>query len=489
MGNKVIVLGAGIAGLTAAIKLLQSGKEVTLIEKNSDVGGLCNGYFVDGYYIDNCIHWLMGTAKGNNINDLWRDIGALSDDVPIISLPTLGTFEYEGTKVTFYRDLDKAEKEWLKISPVDKRAIHKFFETVKDVASIMDVVLTNKKHNLMDLIRPLPTFPHILKSMKQSREQYSKRFKHPALRFAIKHAQTGYNNMFFFFDVYGIFSRGNADVPQGGALEMINRIKNKFLSLGGTLLTNCEATKLVVNEGKVISVITSKGEYTADTFVSAINPNYTYEVLLEDKFDSKLFNRLNSDIKENTISSCFNVYFTIEGDLSNIDIPTGLNISPIQVGNSITDFVLFRNYSFDDCFKKDNKVVGSLFIDQNQDDYNFFKTLSTANYKQEVNRICNELLNSLKEKYPHLKIEYLSHFSPLDLEKWTNTSYGSLQSYSYTNKGSFYMFNGRTREISNLYMCGQWCRSIGGTPTALLTGNEIAKSINRNQFVILRTKS
>lgn len=480
MREKIIVLGAGIAGLAAAIKLLQSGKEVTLIEKNSDVGGLCNGYFVDGYYIDNCIHWLMGTAKGNNINDLWNDIGALSEDTPIISLPTLGTFEYQGTKVTFYRDLTKAEEEWTKISPIDKKAIHKFFSAVKDVSSIMNVVLTNEKHNLMDLIRPLPSFTHIVKSMRESREEYSKRFKHPALQFAIKNAQTGYNNMFFFFDLYGIFSKGNADVPQGGALEMIKRIKNKFLSLGGTLLTGCEATKLVVNEGKVTSVITSKGEIKGDIFISTIDPNYTYKMLLENKYESKLYNKLNKNIEKNTISSCFNVYFSIEGDLSNIDVPTGLNISPIKVGNTTTDFVLFRNYSYDDCFKKDNKVVGSLFVDQNQDDYNYFKSLSSSNYKQEVNRICNELLNSLKEKYPHLKIEYLSHFSPLDLEKWTNTSYGSIQSYSYTNKGLFYVFNGRTRGLSNLYMCGQWCRSIGGTPTALLTGNEIAKLINRD---------
>ena len=84
--SKVIIIGGGISGLTAGIKLLNAGHQVTLIEKNKDVGGLCSGYFVDGFLVDTCIHWLMGTKKGNFINDLWREIGGLGRKVKIISL-------------------------------------------------------------------------------------------------------------------------------------------------------------------------------------------------------------------------------------------------------------------------------------------------------------------------------------------------------------------------------------------------------------------
>ena len=101
---KVVVIGAGIAGLTASIKLLNKGHKVFLIEKNENVGGLCSGFFVDGHYIDACLHWLMGTKQGNNINDLWKETGALDESTKIISLPSLGSFEYEGTTITFYRD-------------------------------------------------------------------------------------------------------------------------------------------------------------------------------------------------------------------------------------------------------------------------------------------------------------------------------------------------------------------------------------------------
>ena len=44
MGKQIVVIGGGLAGLTAGIELLQKGHEVTIIEKNNNVGGLCSGY-------------------------------------------------------------------------------------------------------------------------------------------------------------------------------------------------------------------------------------------------------------------------------------------------------------------------------------------------------------------------------------------------------------------------------------------------------------
>ena len=117
--KKVIVIGAGISGLSISIFLQKAGFDVHLNEKNDKVGGLCSGYYVNGHYIDHCLHWLMGTNKDSKLYELWNEVGALTNDIPIISLPTLGDFIYENQVVTFDRDLNKCEKEWLVISPQD----------------------------------------------------------------------------------------------------------------------------------------------------------------------------------------------------------------------------------------------------------------------------------------------------------------------------------------------------------------------------------
>ena len=478
---KVIVIGAGIAGLAASIKLQNKGHEVFLIEKNENVGGLCSGFFVNDHYVDICLHWLMGTQEGNNINDLWNEVGALSNDVNIISLPSLGSFEYEGTTITFHRDLDKAEEEWMNISPIDKKAIHQFFETVKAVANLMNIAMSkdSRRAKAIDLIKLSPLSKQIIMSMKQSREEYAQNFVSPALKFAITHSQAGYNNMFFFFDLYGIFSKGNGDIPEGGALYMVERMKNKFLELGGTLLLNRTVEEVIVKDGKAHAVKTNNGTLKADYVISAIDPYYTYNKLLKGKYSSRLYKSLDSNIDKNTISSCFNVYITVEGDISNIDVPTGLHISPIKVGEKETDFMLVRPYYYDSNFIKDGKTVISLFIDQDHNDYMFYRSLDEKSYKKENERIIKDMIDSFLIRYHHFKekTEFLTCFGPIELNKRVNTSYGSFQSFSFTNKSTYYINNGKIKGIKNMFLIGQWTRSIGGTPTALLSANEIVKFI------------
>ena len=106
MSKDIIVIGGGIAGLNAGIELLQKGHKVTIIEKNDNVGGLCSGYDVNGFYIDACLHWLMGTRKSNKLYKIWNNIDALNDEVIIISLDNFVTIDYSGTKIRSGRDLE-----------------------------------------------------------------------------------------------------------------------------------------------------------------------------------------------------------------------------------------------------------------------------------------------------------------------------------------------------------------------------------------------
>ncbi len=76
MPSHVVVVGAGMAGLSAAIALTQAGKAVTLIEAGPVAGGRCRSYFDRelGLRIDNGNHLLL---SGNHaIFDYLNTIGA-----------------------------------------------------------------------------------------------------------------------------------------------------------------------------------------------------------------------------------------------------------------------------------------------------------------------------------------------------------------------------------------------------------------------------
>lgn len=69
-GRRIIVIGAGLAGLTAADELHRRGFDVTVVEARHRVGGRC--HTVDG--VDMGAHWIHGT-EGNPVTALARRLG------------------------------------------------------------------------------------------------------------------------------------------------------------------------------------------------------------------------------------------------------------------------------------------------------------------------------------------------------------------------------------------------------------------------------
>ncbi|HJH28932.1 MAG TPA: NAD(P)/FAD-dependent oxidoreductase [Methanosarcinaceae archaeon] len=60
----VIVVGAGISGLLAALTLSKHGKKVLVLEKSEHVGGNCNSYTIDGFQVDTGAHAITHLAVG-----------------------------------------------------------------------------------------------------------------------------------------------------------------------------------------------------------------------------------------------------------------------------------------------------------------------------------------------------------------------------------------------------------------------------------------
>ena len=345
----------------------------------------------------------------------------------------------------------------------------------------MEYALKHPKYKKKkDLISALPNSLKVFKAMKESREDYANKFKHPALRFALRNAQTGYNNMFFFFDLYGIFIKGNADVPSGGALYMSKRMEERFLSLGGHLYLNSDVQEIVVKDDVAIGIKTNNKLEKGDVVISCLDPSFTLNQLLNNKYRCNKLEKLNKNVSNNPISSAYCLYVTIEGDISNIAIPTCLHVKDLKVGSRNVESILIRPYGFDkEYFVKDNKTVVSIFIDQNQDDYHYFKSLNESDYAKELNRIDENIIKEIEKHFKNTKgkIEFLDHFSPIELNKHTNTSFGALQGFSFSSKSNFYMLKPTIKGLSNFYMCSQWNRSIGGTPTALESAKSVSKEI------------
>ncbi len=54
--SRIVILGAGITGISTSYHLLERGRESLIIEKESDFGGLCNSFYIDDFVFDTFAH-------------------------------------------------------------------------------------------------------------------------------------------------------------------------------------------------------------------------------------------------------------------------------------------------------------------------------------------------------------------------------------------------------------------------------------------------
>ena len=499
MENKksVVVIGAGLSGLSAGIYLLKYGFDVTLLEKNPSVGGLCTGWKRQGFNIDGCIHWLTGTKDDHTANHIWKEIGGFENQNDLIYLDTWGDYEYEGSTVRFLRDYKKAEQEWLTLSPEDSKQIKKFFRMVDAFIKVnlpMDQPPTMLP--IKDIIKlgyDVIRHPSFLWTMHISTDEYANRFKHPAIRWAIKNVQPGRGNLFSMIFSYATIAGNSGAVPIGGSKGLVERIKNRFLYLGGELVVNADVKEIENHDGIATSVNLTNGKsFKCDYVVSAIDPNYTLNKLLGNQYHVKAIQKRANDFKKYPTISSVLVTYAIEdiGDLGNI---TAFPVKPIRVGNSDIDFIDIRNYNYDaENFVRGNKTVCHSQIHQFDEDYLAWEKLylNKEAYRKEKERIANEVVSRIEDKFPQYKgkITVLDIFTPVTLRRYTNVNRGAYMSL-FTYDRSRLSHSGVIKGLENVFLASQWLMSPGGAPYAIAVGKYSALRICKREKIKIDCKS
>ena len=122
--KKVVIIGAGVSGLTAGIYALDNNFDVTIYEKHNIAGGQCTGWDRKGVHIDGCAHWIVGTNPKSDLYPLWKHIGAFDSNSVVYETDYFSKIDVDGEIFTFYADLDKLKNEMLRVAPEDKKQIN-----------------------------------------------------------------------------------------------------------------------------------------------------------------------------------------------------------------------------------------------------------------------------------------------------------------------------------------------------------------------------
>ena len=117
--RSVVVIGAGIAGLSAAVYLQRSGFDVTICEQHRIPGGLSTSWSRKGYFFEGGMHWLTGSSEKLVLNRVWKETGALKENNPVRYREPLYTLIDEKTEIRLYRNIDKMRKEFIEAAPLE----------------------------------------------------------------------------------------------------------------------------------------------------------------------------------------------------------------------------------------------------------------------------------------------------------------------------------------------------------------------------------
>lgn len=486
--EKIVIIGGGVAGLTAGIYALLSGFEAEIFEKNLTPGGECTGWVRKGYHIDNCIHWLTGTKKGTEMNELWLKTGALSEDTEYANINAFYISTYNGQSVTLWNDLERTEKELIEASSEDEEEIKKFIQSVEySKQCLFPAAKPMEMWGVKDYINmgsTMKDFPKVIKEFgKISLEEYAKRFKSPLLQKMICDYLPKEYAAYSFLVSYATMADGNGGIPMGASLEMSKRMEKRFKELGGVIWYNKGASEIVLEGNKTTGIKLEDGSFIeADYVVPTVDTHLLFGKLLPAKYMPKEFKKAYDDPKNYPITSGFQAAFAVSTEFDRGET-VFIEIDPLNVAKSTCKRMYVKAYGYDPIFVKEGKQVIQTCITQNHDDFDYWKSLSKEEYKKVKAELVEEVIKRIEEAFPELKgnIEFLDAWTPLTYDRYMNAYHGSYMSFVTTPRGKQIRSKGQLKGIKNLYVAGQWTNSPGGLPVAAASGKFAIQRILKKQ--------
>jgi phytoene dehydrogenase-like protein len=488
--KKIIIIGGGIAGMSAGIFAQKNGFESVILEKNPVPGGECTGWDRKGYHIDGCIHWLAGTKPGTPLNALWQTVGAL-DGAEIFEPEDFLSFEYNDISINFYRDLDKLKSSWLAISPDDKKAIEEFVRMIRQLHT-MEVPVDKPADmmNPLEKIKMLASMKDVgmvlQKYAKVSLPEYARAFKHPALREALtSFLPEGYSSVALFFGL-AAFTKGDANVPRGGSRAMALRMAERYKELGGLLEAPCEVVDLEISHNRATKVVCKNGKtFEADYIIAACDAKVLFAGLLKGRYNDPAYEMRYSNPNTYPLASQLQVSLGYAGTVGNLPRTIFMQSEPIKYGATEIDRFKLTHFGHEPGYAPDGHTALHAIVNQFAEDYEVWSKFYNDKeaYRNEKERIGQEVLEAIENRFPEMsgKLEVFDVATPKTYERYCKAHRGAFMPFMMTTGGKMLDHSGRIKGLKNLYLSGQWLQPPGGLPTAAITGKDTIMRICKQE--------
>ena len=356
--KKVIIIGAGISGLTAAVYAQRSCFEVLVLEKAGNPGGVSTSWCRKGYTFEGGVHWLIGAKENLPLHAIWKETGALQENNPIYYKDPVYTLVDDAGQMPLRRDLKGLEINYLR----DKLALallrfhiacFRHFHT-----PIMDMPGLKSRYprgfHPMEFVRMLPSVILTPFLMLGSATDYARRFRSPRIRALLGAVVDPGINALSLIYTLSTFSAGDSGYPQGGSLRMAQNMADRLTSLGGEIRYHTPALSLA-REDDVVCVKTASETLQADAVIISMDARKAIDKLFGEPLQERWAQRMRKHLKT---TQCMFIGLGIKADLS--AYPRSMQIvlqRPFTVAGITYKTLVVNNYAKETAYAPPGSTV------------------------------------------------------------------------------------------------------------------------------------
>lgn len=504
MKYNTVIIGGGLAGLTAGAALSKFGKKVLLLEQHHKPGGCATTFKRGDFIIEVGLHEMSGLVENGNLKNIFKML-EVDQHVQFEKVPEFYGVVSDDEDFVFPHGFEKATGALIDSYPDEEKGIKKFIKLIAGIRKeAMSLPRTPLKRKLIYPLMPL-LYPNLVTATRHTVGSWlDKHIKNENLKLDLV-AHIAYwgddpytLSMFYFGLPFAGFIENGGHFIKGGSQMLSDHLAAFIEKKGGSVLLGKKAEKIITKNGQVTGVsfrdtFNQNDELTTITCDNVV-ANCAIPLvpaLLDEPYSSTLRGTSRQHPSSPSLL-CIYLGFKQHVDefgvkyYSNVihgeDVKTLKDVHPNQQGDWSKRGFIFVDYNKIDSGlappDKSEGVICSLAYLKN------WEGLNEEDYKAKKEEVARILLQRLDEKFPGIleSIEYYEVSTPKTINRYTSNPGGAVYGFAQTNELTGTKRFRNNFLIPNLYFASAWAFPGGGFEGSITGGFLAALQMNQDKI-------
>lgn len=504
MKYNTIIIGGGLAGLTAGATLSKFGKKVLLLEQHHKPGGCATTFKRKDFIIEVGLHEMSGIIEGGTIKTIFNLLD-VEKHVEFKKVPEFYGVLSDKEDFVLPHGYEAATRALTNKYPEEEKVIKKFMKVLKGVRK--EGTSLPRSPLVRKLIYPLIPllYPNLVTATKHTVGSWMDKYiKSEELKLDLT-AHVAYwgddpytLSLFYFALPFAGFIENGGHFIKGGSQKLSNHLAEFIEKHGGTILLGKKVEKIITENNKATGVIfndvfSKEAEpvtITCDNVIAnAAIP--TIPAMLDEPYASKLQEKIEEH-PDSTSLLCMYFGFNQKVDKFGVkyysnfikgkDVNTLKDVHPNQLGDWNKRSFIFVDYEKVDAgLAPADKAAGVICaVDYLKD----WENLSDEAYKSEKEKVAQILLRRLEEKFPGIgaTVEYYEISTPKTIKRYTSNPSGAVYGFAQTLQLTASKRFRNNFLIPNLYFASAWAFPGGGFEGSIMGGFLAALQMNKDKI-------